>query len=74
MLEVCERSILTVIGTLGYLGFLTLKPKRSETSASSESLPCSTSCMIPVAVKDFEIEAILKMSLSPKAIWFSISL
>ncbi|MNT94881.1 hypothetical protein D3C72_2366520 [compost metagenome] len=62
MLEVCDNTIFKVITFSGNLGFLTLKPTKSLKSSFNDALPASMSCMIAVAEKDFEMEAILKMS------------
>ncbi len=57
----------------GYLGFLMVKPTSLLKSSSRDNFPASTSCMIAVAEKDFEIEAILKISLLVSSVLAAMS-
>ncbi|MOA61118.1 hypothetical protein D3C78_1861770 [compost metagenome] len=58
----------------GYLGFLILKPISVDISSFKDNLPASTNCIIAVAEKDLDIDAILKISVSDNTVLLSLSL
>lgn len=72
--ERCDNNILNVITVLGKFGFLTLNPIKLLTSSFNDNFFCCTSCIILVAEKDLEIDAILKISFSESEICFSLFL
>ena len=72
MLDVCDITILSVITFPGNFGFRMLKPTRLLKSSSSENFRASINCIIEVAEKDLEIEAILKISLLERSVLCSM--
>ena len=66
--DIINRRVITVSGNFG---LRTLNPISSLTSWSMESSFLSANCMIEVAEKDLEIEAILKIQSSLNGVLFS---